>query len=92
MTKRKPNAAEKRHYTRVAEYGCIVCQAPAELHHVLRADGKETRRDPRFVVPVCPDHHRGRYGIHGLGSEAAFDDMYGVDLAQQARLFWMESR
>ena len=78
MPKRKPNAAEKRHYSRVAEYGCVVCQRPAELHHVLRMAGKVTRRDPRYVVPLCDEHHRGRYGVHGLGSEEAFEIHHGL--------------
>lgn len=45
----------------VAELGCIVCQRPAEIHHV-RKNGEG--RDDRKVIPLCPDHHRnGGYGI-----------------------------
>jgi hypothetical protein len=38
-------------------------QTPAEIHHV------ESVRDELSdyaVVPLCPEHHRGATGVHGL--------------------------
>jgi hypothetical protein len=32
------------------------------------------------VLPLCPEHHRGQTGIHGMGSRA-FARHYGVDEA-----------
>jgi hypothetical protein len=60
---------EKEHFRKTAEIGCILCYqlgnegTPAELHHIRRA-GKR-RNAP--VIPLCPEHHRGNTGIHGLG-------------------------
>lgn len=32
------------------------------------------------VIPLCPEHHRGRTGIHGLGTKG-FPRHYGFDEA-----------
>jgi len=64
--------AEKERYGKVARLGCILCWhigyegTPAELHHIRRAG----RRDNAPVIPLCPEHHRGNTGIHGLGRKA----------------------
>jgi hypothetical protein len=64
--------AEKERYGKVARLGCILCWhlgyegTPAELHHIRRAG----RRDTAPVIPLCPEHHRGNTGIHGLGRKA----------------------
>ena len=30
------------------------------------------------VIPLCPEHHRGRTGVHGLGTKG-FAKVYGFD-------------
>jgi hypothetical protein len=43
------------------------------------------KRDNAPVIPLCPEHHTGNSGVHGLGKKA-FADKYGVteeDLLEQ---------
>jgi len=67
----------RAHMGRVAELGCILCQhiglgnSPAEVHHLF--DGSE--RSDWLIAPLCPEHHRGPTGFHGLG-ERAFNTRY----------------
>lgn len=71
--------AQKQHYNRVAELGCCLCRhalgmpgTPAEIHHIRKAG----RRNDAPVIPLCPEHHRGNTGIHGLGAKG-FLRMWG---------------
>jgi hypothetical protein len=58
---------------RVAAIGCVIClqlglgTTPAEVHHV--AEGSGLRSD-FSVAPLCPEHHRGSAGLHGMGVKA----------------------
>ena len=67
--------AEKKHMSRVAELGCAVCRrmgfegTPAELHHPRALAGGWGRSSHMNVVPLCPRHHRGSDGVHGLGTK-----------------------
>ena len=70
----------KKNYDRIARMGCILCRvvlkindSPAELHHIRRFGGK---RDNCPVIPLCPEHHRGNTGVHGLGHKG-FQKRYG---------------
>lgn len=66
----------KRHLQRVADLGCILCrhlgygQTPAEVHHLKEECGAGQRQSDFIVAPLCPEHHRGASGIHGLGRKA----------------------
>lgn len=68
---------------RVAGLGCILCwflgwgQTPAELHHPRTGMGMGMRASDRDVIPLCPPHHRGNEGLHGLGRKA-FERRYKV--------------
>jgi len=74
-----PTKAEKQHYAKVANLGCSLCrylgygESEPELHHIRRA-GKRTNAP---VIPLCPEHHRGNTGIHGMGRKA-FEREYKV--------------
>lgn len=82
----------KKHYDQVARIGCILChyldlgQSPCEIHHIRRFGG---RRDNAPVIGLCPEHHRGNTGVHGLGHKG-FEKHYGIsehellDLTTQA--------
>lgn len=81
----------KKHYDMLAQLGCILCRnlgyydTPAEIHHIRKAG---MRRNDAPVIPLCPAHHRGRYGLHGLGRRG-FVAHYGItedDLLQQVTL------
>jgi hypothetical protein len=71
---------EKKSFDKIARLGCILCSTilgfedtPAELHHIRRAGKRITSP----VIPLCPEHHRGNDGIHGLGRKS-FEAKYGV--------------
>lgn len=71
--------AEKEHFGRLARIGCVLCirlgygeGTPAEIHHIRRAG----RRSDAPVIALCPTHHRGDKGIHGMGRKA-FERYYG---------------
>lgn len=70
---RKTDAFEKRHMGRVAELGCVLCRhlghghSPAEVHHIREGAGMGQRSPHYLTIPLCPEHHRGNSGVHGLG-------------------------
>jgi len=74
--------AEKKHMDRVADLGCAVCRrqgyegTPAELHHPRAGTGAGRRASHMDVIPLCPEHHRGKTGLHGLGTKG-FVKHYG---------------
>jgi len=76
--------AEKKHMNRVAELGCMVCRrmgyegTPSELHHPRRLAGGWGRSSNMDVISLCPEHHRGKTGVHGLGTKG-FVKVYGFD-------------
>jgi hypothetical protein len=82
-----PTKAEKQHYAKVANLGCSLCrylgygESPPELHHIRRA-GKRINAP---VIPLCPEHHRGNTGIHGMGRKA-FEKEYKVTEEQLLEL------
>jgi hypothetical protein len=73
---------EKKHMGRVAELGCAVCRrmghegTPAEIHHLRAGTGAGRRASHYDVIPLCPEHHRGAMGLHGLGTKG-FPAHYG---------------
>jgi len=75
---------EKRHLSAVAELGCAVCRrmgyegTPAEIHHKRAGTGAGRRSSHMDVLPLCPQHHRGSDGIHGLGTKG-FAKHWGFD-------------
>ncbi len=58
-----PTAEQKRRWSRIAALGCMICLAPAEIHHCFTGGGGRKNHDA--VIPLCPEHHRGRDGIDG---------------------------
>jgi hypothetical protein len=68
------NKEQKEHYGKVARLGCILCKqfgyetddCGCEIHHIRR--GGIRSQSP--VIPLCPEHHRGNTGIHGMGRKA----------------------
>jgi hypothetical protein len=76
--------AEKKHMSQVAELGCAVCRrmgyegTPAELHHKRAGTGAGRRSSHFDVIPLCPEHHRGKTGLHGLGTKG-FVKHWGYD-------------
>jgi len=93
--KRAPKAkpkANKAHMGRVAQLPCAVCRRlgfltyGVEVHH-LRAGQGSKRADDEDTMPLCPEHHRGKTGVHGLGTKG-FPKHYGfteMDLLADTR-------
>lgn len=63
----------KKYMSRVAELGCILCHhlgnigEQAHLHHLREEQGAAQRGSDWTTIPLCPEHHIGSSGIHGLG-------------------------
>lgn len=82
--KQGKGAAERQHKARLVLMGCMVCRrlhgphdpGPVELHH-LRGGGWG-KGDWTTLIPLCPEHHRGPTGVHGLGTKG-FPKHYGFD-------------
>lgn len=77
---------EKKHLAAVAELGCAVCRrmgypgTPAEIHHLRKGTGLALRSSHYDAIPLCVEHHRGKTGLHGLGTKG-FVRAYGYDEA-----------
>lgn len=74
-----PNAAERAFEAWLRDQPCYGCgRWGVEIHHtLLRFPEKRWRRDHRWQLPVCPQCHRGKEGIHGMGDEAAWLESIG---------------
>jgi len=84
---------ERRYLSRVADLGCAVCRrmgypgTPAEIHHKRAGMGLGRRASHWQAIPLCPEHHRGATGLHGLGTKG-FVKHYGYnedDLLEDVR-------
>lgn len=68
----------KQHLNRIADLGCILCRhlgtpgTPAEIHHLREGQGAAQRGSDWTAVPLCPEHHRGASGVHGLGTKGFY--------------------
>jgi hypothetical protein len=75
------SAAGSRHMGRVAKLGCVICRlngfedTPPHVHHIREGQGTAQRADDFLTIPLCPEHHQGKTGIHGMGVRA-FERMY----------------
>lgn len=71
------------HLERVASLGCVLCHdlghgyTPAEVHHVFDS----AARSDFLTIGLCPEHHRGGTGFHGLG-QRAFEARYKTSEAK----------
>ena len=78
------NKQEKLYLSKVADIGCIICfnngypQSPCEIHHVRGIGlGLGVRNNHYNVIGLCPAHHRGNEGYHGMGRKA-FERKYNI--------------
>lgn len=75
-------AAQRRFLALVAGLECVICRRfpelrtgkHAEVHHI--ASGS-SRQNHWLVAPLCPEHHRGGSGLHGLGTKR-FCSLYRI--------------
>jgi hypothetical protein len=75
----------------IASLGCLVCGAPATVHHVTSDGYKRLARSDRRVAPLCPRHHQIQHGpresVEALG-HAGFKARYAIDLLAWAEAAW----
>ena len=74
----KATARDKRYMNKVAALGCLVCGAKPELHHIRFGQGMGQRAGNMLIIPLCAEHHRGSYSIHG--SPRQFTLIQGTEL------------
>ena len=72
---------DKKHLDFVASHGCMICDMPAEIHHLMHIPlflfNKQGRRDDRWIIPLCPNHHRTSItSIHNYGDEFDWCEYY----------------
>ncbi len=79
MAKKKvATKAEREHLSKVASLGCLVCQRPANVHHIRPVGlGIGMRSGHYQTIPLCRDHHQGQFSIHSCKKE--FEAMYGTE-------------
>ena len=75
MTKKQ----RKIRFEMLAEYGCVICMRPAEIHHLIgyKYSSLSKKAEDKHTIPLCVDHHRGGQGIHHLGMRA-WESVYGT--------------
>lgn len=73
----------KQHMGKVAALGCMLCRhlglgnTPAAVHHIRTGIGMGRRASDFDTIPLCPEHHQGNTGLHGMGRKA-FERHYGI--------------
>jgi len=76
----KPKAYKDKNYLSYMHNSgktCLVCGSNnIELHHVKTKI--LTDRDDSRIVPLCPNHHRGKYSPHGFDLKQFYED-YPLD-------------
>jgi hypothetical protein len=78
-------AKEKKHLSKVASMGCIVCvnlelgETDAEIHHIGNGTmGK--RADNYQTIPLCHIHHRtGGYGVAVHQGRVQWESNFGTE-------------
>lgn len=63
----------------VADMGCLVCQRPPQLHHIRpKNTGMGRKTSDWCVIPLCVDHHLGKFSVHG--SKQEFEEKIGTEI------------
>ena len=74
-------SADRLYMRAVAELGCMVCAAPAEVHHIRAGQGMAQRAGNHLIIPLCPEHHRiGGHGVAIHAGRKAWEALYGTEL------------
>jgi hypothetical protein len=79
MMNNRPTKAQRERWGKIAALGCIVCGSPAEIHHAQVTMGM--RKNHNLVLPLCPDHHRGQYGVAIHAGKTEFEARHGTESA-----------
>ena len=68
---------------RVADLGCLVCDSPANIHHIR----EERFKNDFLTIPLCWEHHQGDFSIHA--NKRQFTNIYGSELDLLAKTIEM---
>lgn len=71
-----PTKSQRETWSKLAEHGCVICGAPACIHHA--GTGMGGRKNHDFVIPLCYEHHQGATGLHTIGRKA-WQQIYGTE-------------
>ena len=75
----------------IRQCNCVVCGQQAEAAHLRMSSakhGKVNGRDDKWVIPLCPYHHRlGPLAQHSMG-ESQFWEMMLIEPLELARSLW----
>lgn len=56
---------------KVAQLPCAICGVyGVHVHHIRTGIGMGRRASNFDTLPLCPEHHQGKSGIHGMGRKA----------------------
>ena len=56
---------------KVAQLPCAICGVyGVHVHHIRTGIGMGRRASDFDTLPLCPEHHQGMTGIHGMGRKA----------------------
>ncbi len=78
MPKANKTSEEKAYHDLVAQVGCVVCGAPACVHHARFPAGGGQRSGAFLVAALCWEHHQGGTGIHR--DKKMFEMRYGSEM------------
>ena len=72
-------AAGDRHMARVRELGCLICGAPASIHHI-NCHGMGMKASDFETIPLCPYHHQdGPFGEAIHNGKRTWEARYGTE-------------
>lgn len=76
----------KDHMNKVAELGCLVCKRPPQLHHIRPKNTGIGRKSSDWcVIPLCLDHHTGKFSIHN--SKKEFEKKIGTEIELLKKIY-----
>lgn len=85
----------EKHFGRLVELGCVVCMAPAIVHHCHGGSMRDVgvhkgwgqKVSDWLTIPLCPRHHNGDEGVHTVGV-LTWEERYGcqVDFLREVSL------
>lgn len=85
--KKRNTRADKLHFERLVEMGCIVCKihlgvyTHPEIHHLRSGCGAGQRSDNNHTIPLCHTHHRtGGHGVAVHAGKQTWEKNFGTEM------------
>lgn len=79
--------AERQYMDKIASMHCICCYAmgnrndqPVHVHHIREGQGMSQRASNFLTIPLCPECHQGKNGVHGNRSYMNIAKVTELDL------------